>query len=103
MGGSVVSVSDLWPDGCEFDTRLRHTLFLAYFHLSPLQKHLRKVVSGFEKKSCVSTGVRKPGNTCASHCHDMTLAVKVALNPPYSQQSCDMHFVLEKLNVRNLA
>ena len=25
-----------------------------------------KVVGGFRKKSCVSTGVRKPGNTCAS-------------------------------------
>ena len=29
-------------------------------------KHVRKVVGGFGKKSCVSTGVRKPGNTCAS-------------------------------------
>ena len=29
--------------------------------LSPLQKHVRKVVGGFGKKSCVSTGVRKPG------------------------------------------
>ena len=27
---------------------------------------VRKVVSGFGKKSCVSTGVRKPGNTYAS-------------------------------------
>ena len=25
-----------------------------------------KVVGGFGKKNCVSTGVRKPGNTCAS-------------------------------------
>ena len=40
--------------------------FPAYFHLSPLQKHVRKVVSGFGKKSSVSTGVRKPGNTYAS-------------------------------------
>ena len=30
------------------------------------QKHVRKVVGGFGKKSCVSTGVRKPGKTCAS-------------------------------------
>ena len=36
------------------------------FHLSPLQKHVRKVVCGFGKKSCVSTGVRKPGNTYVS-------------------------------------
>ena len=40
--------------------------FSAYFRLSPLQKHVRKVVGGFGKKSCVSTGVRKPGNTYAS-------------------------------------
>ena len=39
-----------------------------HFRLSPLQKHVRKVVCGFGKKSCVSvsTSVRKPGNTCAS-------------------------------------
>ena len=37
-----------------------------YFRLSPLQKHVRKVVCGFGKKSCVNTSVRKPGNTCAS-------------------------------------
>ena len=36
----------------------------AYFHLSPLQKHVRKVVGGFGKKSCVSTAVKKPGSTC---------------------------------------
>ena len=40
--------------------------FPAYFRLSPLQKHVRKVVGGFGKKSSVSTGVRKPGNTYAS-------------------------------------
>ena len=34
--------------------------------ISPLQKHVRKVVGGFGKKSCVSTGLRKPGNTYAS-------------------------------------
>ena len=38
----------------------------AYFLLSLLQKHVRKVVGGFGKKNCVSTGVRKPGNTYAS-------------------------------------
>ena len=42
------------------------THFPANFHLSPLQKHVRKVVGGFGRKSCFSTGVRKPGNTYAS-------------------------------------
>ena len=75
-----------WPGGCEFDIRLRWTFFPAYFRLSPLQKHVRKVVSGFGKKSCVSAGVRKPGNMYVTDCHDMTLAVKVALNPITTNQ-----------------
>ena len=49
-GGSVVGVSDSWPSGCEFETRLRRTFFPAYFYLSPLLKHVRKVVGGFGKK-----------------------------------------------------
>ena len=51
---------------CEFDPQLRRLFFQVYFCLAPLQKHVRKVVGGFGKKSCVSTGVRKPGNTYAS-------------------------------------
>ena len=65
-GGSVVSMSDSRPGGCEFDPWLSRTFFLVYFRLFPLQKHVKKVVGGFGKKSCVSTGVRKPGNTCTS-------------------------------------
>ena len=49
-GGSVVSVSDSRPGGCEFETQLRRTFFPAYFCLSPLLKHERKVVGGFGKK-----------------------------------------------------
>ena len=65
-GGSVVSISNSWAGGCEFDPWLRQTVFQMYFCLSPLQKHVRKVVGGFGEKSCVSSGVRKPGNTCAT-------------------------------------
>ena len=65
-GSSVVSVSDSWPGGCEFDPRLRRLFFLAYFRLSPLQKYVRKVVGGFGKKSCVSTVVKKSEKTYAS-------------------------------------
>ena len=87
-GGTVVSVSDSLAGGCEFDPRLRRLFFPAYFRLSPLQKHVRKVVGGFGKKSCVSTGVRKPGNTlCVTDRHAMTLAVKVALNPNTTNQA----------------
>ena len=62
--------------------RLRRPFFPAYFCLSPLQKHVRKVVGDFGKKSGVGTGGRKPGNTymCVTDHHDMTLVVKVALN-----------------------
>ena len=81
-GGSVVSVADSRPGGCEFDSPLRRLFFPAYFRLSPLQKHVRKVVGGFGKKSSVSNGVRKPGDTYASS----TLAVKVALNPNTTNQ-----------------
>ena len=42
------------------------TFLPAYFPLSPLKKHVRKVVRGFGKKSCVSTGARKPGNMYVS-------------------------------------
>ena len=87
--GSVVSLSNSRPRGCEFDPPLRRTFFPAYFRLSPLQKHVRKAVSGFGKKSCVSTGVREPGNTCASPTamKKMTFAVKVALNPNTNKQT----------------
>ena len=64
--GSMVSESDSWPGGCEFDPRLRQLFFLVYLRLSPLQKHVGKVVGGFGKNICVSTGVRKLGNTYAS-------------------------------------
>ena len=50
QGGSVVSMSNSWPGGFEFHTRFRRTYFLAYLHLSPLLKHLRKVVGDIEKK-----------------------------------------------------
>ena len=82
-GGSVVRMSDSWPGGCVFDPPLKRTFFPANFRLLPLQKYVRKVVGSFGKKSCVSTGVRKPGRTymCVNDRHDMTLAVKIALNP----------------------
>ena len=50
LGGSVVSMSDSWSGGYEFETRLRRNFFSAYFRLSPLLKHVKKVVGGFGKK-----------------------------------------------------
>ena len=34
--------------------------------LNPNKTNESSLLGGFRKKSCVSTGVRKPGNTCAS-------------------------------------
>ena len=82
----IEKVLGLSESGCEFDPRLRRLFFPAYFRLSPLKKHFRKAAGGFGKKSCISTGVRKPGNICVTDCHDMTLAVKVALNPNTTNQ-----------------
>ena len=45
---------------------IERLFFPVYFRLSLLQKHMRKVVGDFGKKSRVSTGVRKPGSTYAS-------------------------------------
>ena len=84
--GLVVSVSHSLHGGSEFNPWLRGLFFPAYFRLSPLQKHVRKVVGGFGKKSCVSTGVRKPRNTCVTDRHDITLAVQVVLNPKTTNQ-----------------
>ena len=63
LSGQRVRLMTWW---FKFDPRLRQLFFLAYFHLSPLQKHVRKEVGGFGRKSGVSTGVRKSGNTYAS-------------------------------------
>ena len=101
-GGSVVSVSDSCPGGCEFDPRMRRLFFPAYFRLSPLQKHGRKVVGGFGKKSCVSTGVRKLGNICITDRHDMTLTVKVALNPNTTNDKLWTLTILKALQMTNL-
>ena len=60
-------------------TYLVRNLLLAYFHCTPLLKHVRKVVSGFGKKSCFITGVRKPGNTCVSP--TAMIGPSLAVNP----------------------
>ena len=44
------------------------------------------------KESCVSTGVRKPGNMCVTNRHDMTLALKVALNPSTTNHPFSIFF-----------
>ena len=63
-------VKELAYNNFRFDKKWQKVLqkgpLPAYFRFSPLQKHVRKVVVGFGKKSCVGTGVRKPGNTCGS-------------------------------------
>ena len=43
-------VAQCLTGGCEFDAWLRQTFFSAYFCLSCVLKHVRKVVDGFGKK-----------------------------------------------------
>ena len=59
LSGEHVGLMTWW---LRVPSLVKATFFLVYFRLSPLQKHVRKVVGGFAKRS-VSTGVRKPGNT----------------------------------------
>ena len=65
-GGSVVSMSDSLPGGNEFDTWLRQTFFPAYYLPLTSAKAFEKSCRWLWKESCVSTGERKSGNTCAS-------------------------------------
>ena len=88
LSGERVRLMTWW---FQFNPRLSRLLFPAYFCLSPLQKHVRKVVGGFGKKSGGSTGVRKPRNTRVTDRHDMTLAVKVALNPNTTNQTTNLY------------
>ena len=90
--GSLYSSLTLLPDDKILDLSnskgfADDTLLLDQVDLSGAFSPLTSVEAGEKssqwlwKESCVSTGVRKPGNTC-----DMTLAVKVALNPNTTNQ-----------------
>ena len=50
LTGERVGLITWCSGGYEFETRLRQKFFPAYFCLSPLLKHVRKVVRGFGKK-----------------------------------------------------
>ena len=80
LGGAVVSVLGSWHGGCAFDNQLRRNFFPTYFRLLPLLKHVRKVDSGFGKKFVLVLVWESQETMCVTDCHDMTLAVKVALN-----------------------
>ena len=47
---SLSGVLDSWPGDCKFDTQLSQTLSPAHFRLSPLLRHVRKLVRGFGKE-----------------------------------------------------
>ena len=53
-------------DGCTIDGHI--SFYLQYLNImsSARSRKVRKVGGGFGKESCVSTGVRKPGNTYVS-------------------------------------
>ena len=78
-----MSVSDSWPGGCEFDAQLKRTFFQCIF-----ASHLCwKLVGGFGKKIVLAqVWESKQTHDCVTDCHDITLAVKVALNPNTTNQ-----------------
>ena len=69
-GGSLVIMSDSWLGGCEFETWLRWTFFLAYFRLSPLLKPVRKVVGGNVKKVELVLCEKARKHMCITDHHD---------------------------------
>ena len=54
--------------------------FPAYFRLSLLPRHVRKVVGSFGKKAVLVLIEKARKHTCVIDRNDMSLAVKVALN-----------------------
>ena len=61
--------------------RLRRLFFPAYFRLSSLQKHVEKSSRWlWKEKLCKYWCEKARKHICVTDCHDMTLAVKVALN-----------------------
>ena len=70
----------------DLETRLRQNFFPAYFHLSPLLKHVRKVIGGFGKKF-VLVKVWESRETRVRHRPPRyDKAVKVAWNPNTTNQ-----------------
>ena len=92
--GSVVSALDSQADGCEFDPRLRRTFLSGIF--SPLtsgeacEKSSRWL---WKEKLCKYTCEEARKHMCITDHHDMTLAVKVALNPNTINQPTKLGFV----------
>ena len=99
-GGSVVSVSDSLPGGREFDPRLRPTFFTAYFRLLPLQKPVRmRSWWLWEEKLCSYWCEKARKHMCVTDSHDMTLAVKVVLNPNTTNQPTNSTYIRIRLMI----
>ena len=86
--GSVVSVSDSKPSGCEFDTRLRRTFFPEYFRFSLLLKHVRTVVVGFGKKMCLCWCKKAWKHMCVTDRHGLSLPFNPFPNKPWFLRVC---------------
>ena len=84
LSGERVGLMTWW---FKFDTRLRQTLFGEFSPLTSAET-CEKSNRWLWKESCVSAGVRKPGNTwvCVTDRHDMTLTVTAALKPNTCKQ-----------------
>ena len=77
--------------------QLEANFFPVYFRLSSLKKHVRKVVEGFGKKSYKYWCEKARKHMYVTNRHDMTLAVKVALNRTMSPFINTLKKALRKL------
>ena len=62
LNGLLVSMSDSRPGGSEFETIFLSSVFSTLTSAEACKKSSQWLL----KESCVSTDVRKPGNTCVS-------------------------------------
>ena len=84
QGGSVVSMSDSWPGGCEVNPWLKRT-----FLFSPLTS-AKSCWWFWKEKLCLYWCEKARKHRCVTDRHDMTLSVNVVLNPNTTNRPNDL-------------
>ena len=87
LGGSVVSVLGLMTWRLRVWSPVEATFLSGVFSPLTSADSCEKSSRWLWKKSCVSTGVRKPGNTCVTYCHDIWRKTRIQ---PTNQSSTEI-------------